>query len=390
MSRASASITWGMFTFLSLPLHVPPAVAAPDPECRQIIEANAHTLGLIRTLELHYIIRPPARPVLASQIWWSKEGSRERIKEISGHPPTTEGRPTNIRDLLISSGKTYFLRNWDPTNPQRISPTHQGSVTAIEEPHTNVNPGTRSPAADLLMEVLWMPRRTLSELASVSPSIQSKGWIADNGRKLFCISLETPEETADRSLKWFVEAYVDPTAGYMIRKLILTAPGFKWPNGTTGMTLRSEVDGFRDCGDGIYIAENLRHQGDEGGTECLVDGIKVNQPIPEGQFVMNWPKYVQVRHLPPADGRAFTEIWGDGKAVGVIKQRGDAERIEAELAQDPAIRAEFDLVRQLPAQPQSKGRGPVLLTLAGINLAALAAVVAIWKLRRRKWVNEQL
>ncbi len=360
-------------------------VAALDPQCQALIDANAQTLDLIRTIQVTYSLvhseNPDPRP---NETTWRREGRRERIWNVGGHlEPTPEGRPRDIEDLLIDGDTYKLLKNWDPTSPQKITPTKQGTVRATTGPQTNVNATVLAPSALLHLEVDMLPRRTLSELAKVSPNVTCKGKVEVGGRDLWLISLETPEETTKTTSKKHFDVYLDPQAGYMIRKLVVNANVMFSDGKIVKDAHAHEVLEFKDFGDGIFVPIRIRHGSlEKWKSELVVKSIKVNEPIPPETFVLNWPKYAQIVHLPPVNGKAKVEIWGEDEPIAEMKKVSDLRTVEAELRKDPRVAAELGPVAGSPPPPPMS-----TLVKLFIAFGALLAVMIALVIRRR--IREQ-
>lgn len=361
-------------------------LTAIDADCQALIDANSHTLGLVRTIQVSYTITPTAggdkRPC---EMWWAREGARERIRRVGGHiEPTSDGRPRDIDDLLIDGPVYKWLQNWDPKHPQKITPTKQGTVRAIVGPQTNVNRANIAPSQQLHFEVDFMPRRTLSELAKVSTNVSCQRRVQFDGRELLLISLESPDDSAYSLGKRYFDVYLDPAAGYMMRKIVVKAPKVVIANQPpTSVSYASEVLEFEDFGNGVFVPTKIRKgSGDRWGTELTVTSLKVNEPIPPGTFEWRWPKFVAVTHEPPVHGKYKVEIWGDDKPVAEIKRVQDLKIVEAELRKDPLVAAELGPIPGAPLPPPTS----MMLKLS-LALCALGAIMIGLILYRR--IREQ-
>lgn len=357
-----------------------------DPQCQALIDANAQSLELVRTIQVEYIVKTlghPERP--PDRISWSRSGRQERIRRVAEVAGTSrDGRPLGISDELRDGQVLKWLANWDPANPQRITPSNQGTVQATVAPQTNMNAQGITPSANLLFEVDSTPRRTLSELARVARKVTCKGKVDVNGSELWLISLESPEETTPTTTKKYFDVYLDPLAGHMIRKVVVNVPKMILGNGQTmSYTASLEVVDFRDFGDGVFVPTKLRNSRREKlVSELQVESIKVNEPIEPHVFEMNWPRYVHIRHMPPVNGRVREEVWGDGKPIRDIVSSADARALEAELRKDPRIAAELGPVTGAAPPPPAS----TLATLA-IVLGVLVAIMVALIIRRR--IREQ-
>ena len=319
--------------------------AALDPECRALIDANVRTLDLIRSIEVDYTIvwiEKPQEPVI--ETWWSREGRRERSRSDGTYfDSRTKELRRVLNDRVVDGDTCKWLQNWDPQHPPKIRPLRPGTVRATVGPQTNVSdPG--APSGFLLLDVTSFPRRSLSELAKVSPKVECKGKVQLDGRDLWLLSLESPEETTPTTTKHYYDVYLDPAAGHMIRKVVVNSPKVILDDGKTIKNSHAhEVVEFKDFGGGIFVPMKIRNGSlDSYLTELVVKSVNINEPIPPATFEMHWPKYVQVVYHPPVDGRFKVVVWGDGKPLREITGPSDLQALEAELRQDPKIAAELD------------------------------------------------
>jgi hypothetical protein len=357
-------------------------VTVIDPQCQALIDANSQTVDLIRSIQVNYTVGKldnPKHPI--DQVSWSREARRERIKiftDAAGFEPTSDGRPQGISDLLIDGDAYKLLRNWDPKNPQKITPVKQGTVRATMGPQTNVNATTHAPSYDLYFEVDCMPRRTLRELAKVSPKVTCKGQVQMDGRELWLLSLESPEETTATTMKKYYDIYLDPNAGHMIRKLVVNS-NVMMPDGKIVKDAHAhEVLDYKDFGDGIFVPTRIRHGTPEKWlSELVVTSIKVNEPIPPETFEMVWPKYAQIVHFPPVDGKLKVEVWGDDKPIQEIKGIGDLRTVEAELRNDPRTAA--DIGPDPGVRPPPPMATLTKLFIGFVALLALMIGLVIWR-----------
>jgi hypothetical protein len=360
-------------------------LAAIDADCQALIEANTQAIGLVRTIQVHYTIASTGRGKKQStEIWWAREGTRERIRRVGGHiEPTADGRPRDIEDILIDGPVYKWLSNWDPKRPQKITPTKQGTVRAWTGPQTNVNKATITPSQQLHFEVDFLPRRTLRELANVSTQVTCQRSVQVDGRELSLISLECPEDSGTLG-KRHVDVYLDPAAGYMMRKVVVNAPSVRIGKGPP-MSISDvrEVLEFEDFGNGVFVPTRIRLGSlKHWGAELKVTSLKVNEPIPPDTFELRWPKFAEVSHTPPVNGRYRVEIWGDDKPIAEVKTRQDIKSLEAELRRNPLLAAELGPIPGAPLPPPAS-----LMAKLSIALGTLVAIMVGLILYRR--IREQ-
>lgn len=341
-------------------------ISAIDPQCQAAIDANAQSLDLIRTIQITSDIVSIKDPTaVVCEVSWSRDGRKERIGRVS---------KTNVKasvDVVLDGDTSKALFNWFPET--RITPTNQNGVGAQIGPRTGFAVAGLSPALQLRFEVDVSPRRTLSELAKVSPTVTCKGKVTLDGRDLWLINLETPEETTKTTSKQRFDVYLDPSVGYLIRKIVVHSDDLL-PNGKIETYSHAhEVLEFRDFGDGVFVPTLIRN-GDLGAwqTNVVVTSVKVNEPIPPETFEMIWPKFVLVMSPPAANGDARYEVWGDGKPLRAFQGNADLQAFEAELRRDPRLAAELDA--NLLAMEAIPGASSWLLR---INVAIAVGVVLL-------------
>jgi hypothetical protein len=356
-------------------------MSAVDPQCQALIDANSQSVDLITSIQVEYTIASPGNPEPPwDRISWARRGTRERIQRVAnaaGGSP--DGRPLGISDELLDGPISKHLTNWDPAEPQKITPTRQGTVRATVAPRTTVNAELVTPSENLLFEIDRNPRRTLAELAEVAPKVTCKGKVNVNGNQLWLLSLESPEETTSTTTKKYFDVYLDPQAGYMVRKVAVRAPKVILGNGqTTSYEYSREVIDFENLGDGVFVPTKVRNSiRDKWMSEVQVESIKVNESIPAETFQMNWPKYAQIRHLPPVDGKVRVEVWGDGRPIRDIANNDDVRTLEAELRKDPAIAAELGPLLGAALPPPASTM--VKLSIGLAVLVVIMVTLIIWR-----------
>jgi hypothetical protein len=363
------------------------ALTGIDTQCQSLIDANAQSLELIRTIQINYTVTmaPDNGKKQVDEVWWNREPGRERIRRVTDlFQPRADGRQLGISDVVLDGDSYKWLQNWDPEKPQKITPSRQGTVRASVGPRTNVNPASVSPAQQLLFEVFFAPRRTLRELAAVSPNLACKGKVVVDGRELWRLSLESPEENTPRTVKRFFDVYLDPLAGHMIRRMVMDAPNILLPDGKAMKeTWAYEVVEFKDLGDGVFVPIRIRT-----GTpkqwlaELAVKSLKVNEPIPRETFEMQWPQFAAVHYYPLVDGKVKFEIWGDGKPIKEFIGPADLNAFETELRNDSKFAGAIGPGHgAIPPPPAST------LTRLSLVLAVLLALMVALVIRRR--IREQ-
>ena len=327
-----------------------------DPQCQELIDANSRTASLIRTVELEYDLAWIETPgTVVDRVTWIREGKSERVmRQSKPDAALSELEPRSTVEFVLKGDKVKSLYDWDRANPPKITPTHQGRVRADIMPRTPFNPAALSPAEQLRLEVDSMPRRTLADLAKASPNVKCHGKVFSGGRELWKISLESPEQTTGNTTKRNFDVFLDPTAGYLIRRIEVHSD-ILLPTGKHHKDERvHEVVEFKDVGDGVFFPLQVRNGTPAfWGTELKVRKIKLNEPVDASNFEMEWPKFAAVRHHPAVNGVIAFDIWGNGQPLRSFKGSDDLRPFEAELRANPLVAAELGPVftGKVPAPP---------------------------------------
>jgi hypothetical protein len=359
---------------------------AIDPECQAVIDANSQSIQSLRTIQVSYTIAwtSDREQAICEQLW-VRDGQKERVERITNPngPPLVGENPRTRLEFVINGDSVKFLRNWDPENPARITPTNQAGIRADVLPRTGINPAALVPSAQLLFEVESMPRRTLSELANGS-SVTCKERVEVDGHELSLVSLVPHEETTAPYLKREYDVFLDPTAGYMIRKVVVRVKTMLPTKQIRDETHVHEVTEFKDFGDGIFFPMRIRN-GTPGSwmTEIVVQEVELNEPVPDDTFEMQWPEFVLVRYNPPVNGVLKFDVWGDGKALASFEGSDDLRGFEAKLREDPIMAAKLgtDPGAVRPAPPLSLMFK--LLIAFAVLLGILAAAVVARRVREQ-------
>jgi hypothetical protein len=196
----------------------------------------------------------------------------------------------------------------------------------------------------------------------------------DGDREMVLIELAFDPPDDKSSTTWVVEVYFDPNANYLIRKTVYQGSG-------TRTTIRriEEVLEFEEFASGLYfpkriVGENSTDRGNHGKTTAVVSDIRLNQPVPESTFRLQYPNGIfmsdmirGVRYRIDANGKAITK----------------EEAIEKTLL-PPGVSDSTGTETQ--QEPRSLTR---LILPIGLGVFALGAVIVIFKrIRYRNAANE--
>lgn len=306
--------------------HVSAAVAqdpdsseAPELTLEEIVQLNEQSLGLIHTVELtmHHEIRhfiggePYGEPERTT--WdWAMKGDVQRIRYAVPDPPTDDGRPQGLHDWYVDRESIKLLRNWNPDDPQKITPLNQGTIVASQAPVTR-----KAPGRDVTRFLLWMfsldttdDRRSFAELVAESPDVEFRGLTLVDGRKLWSIRAAHPGIDGHLKPGFYFDIFLDPEVNFNVRRVVEHHEGYeKYVNNsleTYSMDIERTVTSFRDVGNGVYFPLKI----DNRVTSTLSDDrkslspttvtdLRVNQPLSKGALDFRFPENATVVFGPP-------------------------------------------------------------------------------------------
>ncbi len=324
-------------------------------ECDELINANAQSLSLIRTIEVEYELEtldPSDSTALKSQ--WTKDGDLERFGR--SHEPDR-----NSVDVVQDGETVRQLRNWVPNTP--LTPTYQNGVEAEVRPQTIYPASAISPAYQLCMELSAVPKWSLAELAKVSPRTECKGKVDRGGETLWLIKLESPDDAPAEESKNRFEVFLDPSHGYAIRRLVVHRDE-KLPDGRSRVYSHChEVFEYKDFGDGVFLPIHVKHGTYSGGedlweTEVKVRVARVNEVIPPEKFELKWPQFAIVKYFPAVNGQVKFDVWGSDGPIETFVGNVDLRRwSEDRQRTDPEFAESLSLMEQKLLRTNAQGAG---------------------------------
>jgi hypothetical protein len=371
--------------------------ADPDRTVEEIVADHQAAIGLIHdidvTLDIELGARAPRTGTLhfrPEAVWkWTRSGGRERIQWTDlNTPPRADGRPLNRYDMLQDGDTRRELRNWDPGNPQPITPLSQGSVLASIGPSHRMF--ERDPARYLLFAfslVTADARWTLAELLRDSPRHMILPPDASDGAEIRRIRFDHPGMNPPAPGAYF-EIAVDTAANNFVRRVVAVYPQMESSTGHVDTRFVWEVIRTRDCGNGVFfplLTEQRNYRGSETtpyfALRVTARNLTLNEELPEEALAFAFPEHAQVMHLPPENGKVRLSLWGaDGSPVLEIKSAKD---LEAYLDKFPVAGTNSGVI---PTYGNSASRQRLLL----MNGAVFGAVVIVlWLARKWRRTNKK-
>jgi hypothetical protein len=194
---------------------------------------------------------------------YSRSGDKERIQEING--------PLGVRDII------------------RDAANEKASVFAPKRDRKSVDSLVVSGYMNAFALQIWqwtlfeLPecKQTLSQLLAEG-EVKSQRRIADVGHALIFLSIRDSKGRR-------YEIWVDPSANYLIRKLICHTSKPK-----AEIRIEGEVVSFQEVKPGVFFPARLVHSIISNGTwlekaEATLTEIRINESMPEGQFQHTLP-----------------------------------------------------------------------------------------------------
>ena len=360
-----------------------PVAAADDLDLDTIIEAQENAVGLIHAIDVRMDFEGENRPDTRTTkgpltfTWrWSSEGERERMRiQTDYFPPTPDGRPTNLTDTYQDGRQRWTLANYDPKNPQQVTPVKQGTLRASVEPQMRTR-STRfpDPRPYLGLCVQFNDRdlvRSLREMRKAYPKVELIGKVPYKDHIVWRIRAEPPGNDP----KNYMEIDCDPTKNFNIRRVTAHNGGYQVTGGGNMpfVSVREMLD-YYEGADGVFIPTRFEERVEfpESGSSVLLHGKvtvnALNTKMPQDAFDFRFPKFAVVRHLPPEGLKVTVDVWGDD---GPIFTTNDTGRLVAYARENG-----FDTAR-----PASSLDYPVLVSI--LILTMILVILVVRGIRRR-------
>ena len=318
-------------------------------QIRTVLDAHERALGLIHSLDLRIDVQgwdnvgPRVKQgrteILSAR--WSRKGTLERIRtELHGRQRDEKGRPVNLADIFRDGSKTRILRNWDPADPQPITPRHQGTVSAYVEDQT-ASVGDHDPACSLLLAFplggSYPARHTLADLVRQAPKVHFLNRIPQDGGELWQIRLDHPGRDGQPAPAGsYVDVVLDPAANYLAQRLTVHIASQQVVDfesrqrRTVSVDMITEIKRFHSCGDGVFfpIESEYRfvrsdHKSPTMVSTFSVKDLRVNEPLAADAFDFRFPEHAIVVHKP-VNGVPKRQLWGgDNQPIRTITSMKD-------------------------------------------------------------------
>ena len=239
----------------------------------EIVDGNQQALGLIHQLELemhnvrqNYLSGERYGEPTKSVWKWAHKGKFERLCYRDGSPPTEDGRPRDLYDWFIDGAEKKLLRNWDPDNPQSITPINQGTVVGGIYPDDGL-----APTFDVTRFLLWTfstdssdERRTLQDFIAESSQAELVGQTQIDGHPVWHIRATHPGMNGQERKGFYFEFFIDPSVNFAVRRVIEHQASFqKEINGiqeTYNLDITRTVKKFQSFAGGIFVPLNIESQ----------------------------------------------------------------------------------------------------------------------------------
>jgi len=365
-----------------------------------LVRANKAAVESVRNIDMRIkVYRTGWRgqrleePIHLSSQRWSKEFDKERQRYAQhlGRGPDAEGNPHNIGDLIETSDQRRVLLNWDPTNPQRITPHRQGTVRAWFEPPTPNLPGDfPNPQASMalfqiqanLVDTRW----TLDRLVAESPSVKVTESTGEQGNQLWKLLIAHPDNKTNGPFENSrYEVILDPNANYLISSIVAyIADVDPSPENTVPIRTERQVTEFARGQDGTYFPKRVVARLYDGNAApdaapaseqlSVAEDVVINAELPADSFDFSFPEHSVVHELMAADGSMPLHVWGsDDKPAKT--HTGDYHDFRFPSAEE--LEKEF-------ADTTTPGYRYTLIAVTAAIVLALAAFVCLRRWRERQ------
>jgi len=318
--------------FSILAFSVMQALRGGEPTLADVVSAHESALGLIHSIELTLSHESQyfagGKQALEPHSWswhWVQCGSTERIRYRTQPSSRDNGLPEGIYDFLADRNEVRMLRNWDPSDPQEITPLDQGSVSAVIRPRDRTPPFV----ADTERFLLWQfnfgandESRSLSDLVRESGTAELVGKAEINGHATWHIRVVDPKAGGKFLSRWGFDIFVDPAVNFNVRRVIEHHQDVRQLiNGieeTFPIDLTRTVLSFRGAGDGVFVPTAMEYRlvastsdGREEVTSTSVSNLKINEPLSPGALDFQFPEHALVIYSPPqTPTQQRVVLWG--------------------------------------------------------------------------------
>jgi len=200
--------------------------------------------------------------------------------------------------LLIRDDGTYdMVLNFDFENPVKLDPTGTtsqkiGGDTGIVE---DVLPGVYDPRGSMLMLVDTAPSRTLAEIVKLGRAKLLGDEVVDGNK---CKTIEI-QPNASSGLNWTSKVFVDPSVGFMIRKIEQQSQPFSSGGKVVTVKIEATASNFKKLDGEVFLPSTVivKRSDSKFITVAEMAYDKINSRIPREQIVFFFPEFCWVREL---------------------------------------------------------------------------------------------
>jgi tetratricopeptide (TPR) repeat protein len=378
------------------------------PTLTEIAKANDAAWEAIKSVDMVYDLMSQivtngkkGRQIRSTDIHWSKEGIRERLRRCFRQAELKDGDfgPTDIceyEDYFLDGKTAWHLRDSDPTNKDKgeLSCSDQKGLYADICPETPRMLAAMEKSPELLRYKKFGPNEqplTLSEIvASWKVSLKDKQ-ITDAGDTLWLIHAEYPPKNSNDELAGsYMDIHVNADKGFLIQKVLCYANNAASKAGRrVGVYYSEEVKEFQDCSHGIYFprrvecrligtAEQISSEDGFYITQTTTK-LSVNSPLPDDADDFQFPKNMVVQQASLENKPVKFLLWGPdnkpakefntGEEFNKFAEKEEFERLGQRVEKNLSSKKPSDLVE----------RGEFLMHMKNFNaaIAAFSEVIAV-------------
>jgi hypothetical protein len=380
-----------------------------SPELERIVNAHETTLGLIRTVDATIEKRPVQRggQFIRSIERWVKRGSLEKYSRDEYIAGATPDEPITLSTTIQLDYATKVMRHL-----RYPSDLDLGSITPEDQKglRGQVAPFDRNLVEVQVYSYLLLrlalnardERRTLRELITECEKCELIGTLVIDGRE--CLEVDvTHRGVAGRGQGEHMHVFVDPSANYLIRKIVIDHLS-PTTNESTNPEVQSQyvaqVLEFRDVGEGVFFPvesetysitkDNPRY----GEKRFTVTALSINEPVAESKVAFEFPPntlvWVHDEPVTPLTKILFPKfelIGSNGVAIRSFASDGDELKA---FFREQRIQASQTNGIALPGDPADDLDNSFSPSDSGAEIAATAvflvigAIVAAYFWRRRR------
>lgn len=307
------------------------------PTLQEIAKANEAVWEAIKSVDMVYDLTSQivtdgrkGREVRSTDIRWSKEGNRERLRRCFRRAELADGdfgtkETCEYEDCFLDGKIMMRITDADPENKDK------GKLSCLDQKglHAEISPESsrlltvqeRSP--ELLSNLhLWIsPPLTLSELIATCKVTLKEKQTTQSGDVLWLIHTEPLREDGDNQTDGsYSDIQVNASKGFWIQKVLTYFSDDGAHRRPVGVYFTLEIQEFQDCGHGVFFPKRVQYhlmgeteQGSSGNGLFITQTatkLAVNTPLPNDAFDFRFPENILVQQQLQADGSSKLLLWG--------------------------------------------------------------------------------